>query len=657
MNDIQQYKEEFVKNVADELSEIEEGLKVLHSKRIFLIDTHAKNFYNTKDIDRVEFQMNILRARKTVIEGLVDYYSYFRIKNMTDLEIEEYRIAKVNEYNLKIEEQNREKEKAEKEYIELKDELDILGKNYISMNSKEKEAALKRSAEIRSILIKYESKSEYGTFTVFEKTIKKLIEDKQELSNKSNQELKDTKLSEIEKRNTIESILSNMEKYGISPLYKLFGALANDPEKVEKVIDLLENNSDLFNIFNDDSVKFKIDENIPYGIRNKFRFYNYLNNDGVAKINNVESFKTVLAKAKTEFNENKEKLSNELTREKLYKLAENYRNQDGIDYEFLKLHEDKFDKDLLNEYMYNDEQRRNNLKGIKRLFRGNIEEAEVYENKANKQKEMIYSSITSWYLNQFPNVISKGINHWIFETETSINKFLNEFPENVLVSENALNGLSEQVDKEIEKNTLRKKVIEDKINALRVNIYELAGQELKEPLATITYRRPQNVYETMVSAYTEVFLSNYIKKLEEEAKESANKWKEEAGNKDKLDSSDQRVTYTETDPNTGEKKSGEFVLNMEPVLLNDKEAETFSPIPLDETAKKILEPIALAETAKQSEVDDGTKVYTPTHRSSFLEEIKDMSPDQIREYLSEVVNDMPNGEINIGEEPPQGPHR
>ena len=270
---------------------------------------------------------------------------------------------------------------------------------------------------------------------------------------------------------------------------------------------------------------------------------------------------------------------------------------------------------------------------------------------------MIYSSITSWYLNQFPNVISKGINHWIFETETSINKFLNEFPENVLVSENALNGLSEQVDKEIEKNTLRKKVIEDKINALRVNIYELAGQELKEPLATITYRRPQNVYETMVSAYTEVFLSNYIKKLEDEAKESANKWKEEVGNKDKLDSSDQRVTYTETDPNTGEKKSGEFVLNMEPVLLNDKEAETFSPIPLDETAKKILEPIALAETAKQSEVDDGTKVYTPTHRSSFLEEIKDMSPDQIREYLSEVVNDMPNGEINIGEEPPQGPHR
>ncbi|MDD3995159.1 MAG: hypothetical protein PHC42_00425, partial [Bacilli bacterium] len=160
MNDIQQYKEEFVKNVADELSEIEEGLKVLHSKRIFLIDTHAKNFYNTKDIDRVEFQMNILRARKTVIEGLVDYYSYFRIKNMTDLEIEEYRIAKVNEYNLKIEEQNREKEKAEKEHIELKDELDILGKNYISMNPEEKETALKRSTEIRSKLIKYESKSE-----------------------------------------------------------------------------------------------------------------------------------------------------------------------------------------------------------------------------------------------------------------------------------------------------------------------------------------------------------------------------------------------------------------------------------------------------------------------------------------------------------------
>lgn len=442
-------KEEFISKLNQEIADLDSKIDDLSSTISYYEAVSISSpiiFESKKEIDAI-------KEKIVILQRLINLVSYERIKAMSDIEIDEYKKEKAELIGFKIDELLLKIEKLNQEKIDIL----LLERENIK---KFKESTNKEEYVAKGIELSQKSEKTAYEIDRLNKEIMNLANEQAIITNKPNEAIKKEMLSKF---NIVE--METFSSPSEDQSLELLAAVADDPEKTEKMARLLTQLRDIIHAHPETKNKEAM---LPFFIEDaRVHIIGYDTMEKVitnpkAVLKELETFEKSLKERETFVNDN-------YTEERMLKLV-NYReniNFYKIDFDFFKLHEDKIDK--------------NNIEMIKVL----IKEREALEKKIFKTKavrkeiEVInekiehilvdcYKDIVSWYEME----TGRGIS---FSSEENVKLSIRLEKEKIERNKTQLQDFKAkaiEMDEEIEANKQKHK---DAIEAKRQQIRELAG--------------------------------------------------------------------------------------------------------------------------------------------------------------------------------------
>ena len=383
-------KEEFLSIVTKELEELKKELAraeqdyKISNTIVEKSNNPDLNAQEAKNADEAIRRIKVIKSKIAVLEKIVGIPAYIRIQAATDSEIEDYRQHKLSKLTEEIELENKTLEGLKKDLEENKKKYKDL-RNTIASEDLINDEITERLGAISTEEIKIKEK-----ISICENRIKALTKEKEKLSKKECNEIRQDLCSRLANKESITIEINNYDKKKITPLTELFAALAisfEDKKKAEKILEILDEYRNQINKVNRETCYIDT-RGFPYFITDYVGEANY-----EARLWNLDEADERIAYVKNHYNDDEKIIREHFTREKLQGLATVDYDSPDVDFDFLNLHKDKFSDEELNKLRML-VQERNKMGIFTSKDKKHSKEIEI-----RVLKEKIYSKIKAWYAN------------------------------------------------------------------------------------------------------------------------------------------------------------------------------------------------------------------------------------------------------------------
>lgn len=387
-------KEEFLSIISTELEKLEKEKKLAQNR----IDYYKEVSSGGKELQDAIRQLEAINSKIDALRRFVNLPAYARIQAASSIELEEYKKEKIEELELRIKEIEAQEIQEREQLSQLKAVQSANIERFARLSGDEREQAISEGKNLSNKIGRFDA-----VFEEIRRKIEELKTQQEKIKSKNVEEIRQELLLRTPNAGSLKHWVENAKKSPLSYQDKLYAAVANDPEKRQKMVDLLTRVGYIERVIDSIQIPFGMSYGIPLELQKIIKNGRYYTSNSLI---NPEGLEETIENYLKQFSEKRKMYEEEFTLVKLAPLIgkENGNESDVVDFDFLQFHENKIGKGKLEELRYLVEQRD---KLTKKIIKTRSTKDDIYNlsNKIREVQSIIYKEIIGWYNSQSLDVL------------------------------------------------------------------------------------------------------------------------------------------------------------------------------------------------------------------------------------------------------------